>query len=121
MISFIYLSHNIQMIFGPSSPRLVLMDLYPYGNIFCGAKMKMKATIDRFEVDKAVLIVGENRDEYIIPRASLPHGVVQGLWLLVEIEDNRITNVAIDEEETAKVKEKLAEKIARLKHGERRQ
>ena len=80
--------------------------------------MKIKATIDRFEGDKAVLVVGENEDEYIVPRNSLPRGVVQGLWLKVEVEDNRIINAVIDEEETAKVKEKIAEKIARFRRGE---
>jgi hypothetical protein len=70
--------------------------------------MKIKAVIDRFDKDKAILLVGENEDEYIVPRSSLPRGVVQGLWLLVEVEDHRVINAVIDEEETAKVKERLA-------------
>jgi hypothetical protein len=77
--------------------------------------MKIKATIDRFEKDKAVLIVGENRDEYRVPLTSLPQGVVQGLWLLVEIKHHRVINAIIDEEEAAKVRARLAEKVARLR------
>jgi hypothetical protein len=75
--------------------------------------MKIKAVIDRFDKDKAILFVGENEDEYIVPRTSLPRGVVQGLWLLVEVEDHRVINAVIDEEETTKVKERLA----RFKRG----
>ncbi len=68
----------------------------------------IKAIIDRFEENKAVLIVGENKDEYIVPRTSLPRGAVEGLWLLVEIEGHRVINAVIDEEETIKVRERLA-------------
>jgi hypothetical protein len=83
--------------------------------------MKIKATIDRFEKDKAILILGEYEEEHIVPRASLPHGVIQGLWLQVEVEHDRIINAVIDEEETAKVKEKIDEKIDKLRRAERRQ
>ena len=82
--------------------------------------MKIKATIDRFEEDKAVLIVGDSGSEYIVPRSSLPHGVVQGLWLLVEVIDHRIINAEIDEEETAKVEKRIAKKIASLRQRQHR-
>jgi nitrogen regulatory protein PII-like uncharacterized protein len=82
--------------------------------------MKIKATIDRFEADKAVLIVGENEEEYIVPRSSLPRGVVQGLWLLVEVENNHVINAIVDEDETVKVKKRIVEKIARHKREGRR-
>jgi hypothetical protein len=70
--------------------------------------MKIKAVVDRFEGNEAILIVGENKEEHIVLRASLPRGVVEGLWLLVEIEDHRVMNAVIDEEEVTKVKERLA-------------
>jgi hypothetical protein len=69
---------------------------------------KIKAVIDRFEGDNAVLLVGEDEQEYIVPRASLPSNAVQGLWLLVELEQDRVMNAVIDDEEMAKVKERLA-------------
>jgi hypothetical protein len=69
--------------------------------------MKIKAVIDRFEEDNAVLLVGENEDVHIVPRSSLPHGAIAGLWLLVEVEGKYIINVVVDEEETTKVKERL--------------
>ncbi len=77
--------------------------------------MKIKATIDRFDKDKAVLIVGESEDEFIVPRASLPNGVVQGLWLLVEVKEHRIINAVIDDKETDRVEKRIAGKIASLK------
>jgi hypothetical protein len=70
--------------------------------------MKNKAVIDRFEDDNAILIVGKNEAVYVVATASLPHGAVEGLWLMVEVEDNRVINAIIDEEETTKVKERLA-------------
>jgi hypothetical protein len=88
---------------------------YKLQDVICDAKMKIKTTIDRFEEDNAVLIIGENKDEYIVPRPSLPHGVVIGLWLLVEVEDHHVINAVIDEEEASKVRERLAEMIARLR------
>ncbi len=75
--------------------------------------MKIKAVIDRFMEDKAILIVGENEAEYVVPRASLPYGAVEGLWLLVEVEDHRVIDAVIDDEEITKVKERLA----RFKRG----
>jgi len=64
--------------------------------------------IDRLEEDRAVFILGVDEDEYIVPRTSFPQGVVQGLWLQVEDEDDRFINAVIDEEETTKIKERLA-------------
>jgi hypothetical protein len=76
-------------------------------NIFIGIIMKIKAVIDRFEEDDAVLLVGEKEDVHIVPRSSLPHGAIAGLWLLVEVEGKHIFNAVVDEEETIKVKERL--------------
>jgi hypothetical protein len=83
--------------------------------------MAIKATIDRFEEGKAVLIVGEDKHEFIVPNTALLHGVIQGSWLLVKVEDDRIDNVVIGEKEKAKVKRGFAEKIARLMRWGRRQ
>ncbi len=83
--------------------------------------MKTKAVIDRFEGDKAVLLVGEEEDRLIIPRASLPSGAMEGMWLQADVEDGCVLSATIDEAETAKAKERIAEKLARLRRGETRQ
>jgi hypothetical protein len=80
--------------------------------------MKTKAVIDRFEGDKAVLLVDEEEDKLIVPRASLPSGAEEGLWLQVDVEDDRVISAEIDEVETAKAKERIANKIAKLRRGE---
>ena len=82
--------------------------------------MKMKAVIDRFEADKAVLLVGEEQDALVVPRKSLPQGVKEGHWLKVDVEDDRVLSAEIDEEETARAKERIKEKLAKLRRGEHR-
>jgi hypothetical protein len=82
--------------------------------------MKTKAVIDRFEGDKAVILVGEEEEKLIVPRASLPPGAKEGQWLQVDVEDDRVLSVALDEDETAKAKKRIAEKLARLRRGENR-
>jgi hypothetical protein len=106
--SFIYVNHHNQLgslwqkCFNAKKP------FYKHQGANCGVIMKIKATIDRFEEDKAILVVGENKDDHIVPHTTLPHSVIAGLWLLVDVEDNRVINAIIDEEETTKVKERLA-------------
>jgi hypothetical protein len=78
--------------------------------------MKTKAVIDRFEEDIAVLIVGEDRLN--VPRASLPPGVKEGQWLQIELEGKRFISAVMDDEETTRVKKRIAEKRARLKRGD---
>jgi hypothetical protein len=80
--------------------------------------MKTKAVIDRFEEDLAVLIVGEEEDKLVVPLVSLPEGVEEGQWLQVELEDDRIINAVVDEEETARAKQRIAEKVALLRRGD---
>ena len=80
---------------GTLSPWPISTDIYFDRNIFYGAKMKTKSTIDGFEVDKAVLIFGE--DEFIVPRNSLPQAEIQGLWLEVEVEDDLVITEVLDE------------------------
>jgi len=82
--------------------------------------MKTKAVIDRFEGDKAVLLVGEEEDKLIVPRASLPSGAKEGQWLQVDVEDDRVQSAIIDKAETAKRIENIEEKLARLRRGDHR-
>lgn len=77
-----------------------------------------KAVIDRFEEDQAVLLIGDQERKLVVPRKSLPRGVKEGHWLRVEMDGERLVSAAIDEEETAKVKQRIAEKLERLRRGE---
>ena len=59
----------------------------------------MKAVIDRFEGDYAVLLFGDGDLKAEIPRVLLPEGATEGSWLKVSFE--------LDEEETLRRKERL--------------
>jgi hypothetical protein len=83
--------------------------------------MKIKAVIDRFEGDKAVLLVGEEEDKLIVPRASLPTGVKEGHWLQVDVEDDRVLSATIDEIETKNRAKMIEEKLARLRRGDHKE
>jgi hypothetical protein len=80
--------------------------------------MKTKAVIDRFEGDKAVLLVGEEEDRLVVPRSSLPAGAKEGLWLQVDVADDRVLSATIDQVETAKRIERIEEKLARQRKGD---
>jgi len=77
----------------------------------------IKAVIDRFEGNNAVLSVGEENRQVIVLKKSLPKGIREGVWLQVEIEGDQLLSAKIDEEETAKMKERIAEKLERLRRG----
>jgi hypothetical protein len=87
------------------------------GNLFYGAIM-IKATIDRFEGKMAVLIVGTDEMRLDVLRTRLPKGIREGTWLQVEIKDNEIISATIDEEEMARAKQRIVEKLAALRRGD---
>jgi len=62
--------------------------------------MKIKAVIDRFEGNTAVLNVGEDERRIEAPRSSLPKGSKEGDWLQVELEGKRPVKAESDPEET---------------------
>ena len=52
-----------------------------------------------------------------MPRRELPRGVREGTWLQVELADDRVVSAAVDGQETARAKERIADKLARLRRG----
>ena len=80
--------------------------------------MMTKAVIDRFEGTKAVLSIGEENRQMVVLRKSLPKGVREGVWIQVEVEGDQIISAVIDEEETARMKQRIAEKLERLRSGD---
>jgi serine phosphatase RsbU (regulator of sigma subunit) len=58
----------------------------------------VKAVVDRFEDDKAVLVLGGGEDILIIRRSELPPGVCEGQCLQVEIRDGALMELEIHEE-----------------------
>ena len=68
----------------------------------------MKAVIDRFEGDFAVVLVGEEEIKVDIPRQLLPPGAREGSWLKIDLE--------LDPEGTKKQEEKIRGLLKRLKN-----
>ena len=80
-----------------------------------------KAVIDRIEEgEHAVLLVGEDEREWVIPVGRLPSGAVAGTWLRVRIEGEELVDLSVDAEETEQVRQRIADKMARLRQRGRR-
>ncbi len=80
--------------------------------------MLHKAVIDRFEEDQAVLLVDDEERKLIVPRRSLPRGSKEGHWLKLELAGDRLVSAIIDHEETSRARQRIAEKLNRLRKGE---
>jgi len=78
----------------------------------------MKAVIDRFEGKFAVLIVGEDEQRVNVLKKLLPKQFREGGWLQVEIQNDEVVSAVMDEEETANTKQRIADKLARLRRGD---
>lgn len=76
----------------------------------------MKAVIDRFEGDIAVLLVGERRMD--IPRTLLPKAAKEGDWLRIDMKGDQVFRAVIDAEETSNAKQRIEDKLARLRRGD---
>ena len=65
------------------------------------------AAIDRFEADKAVLLVGEEEKKVVFPADELPVGLSEGDYIRWEI--------SFDEERTKEAREEAAALLKELK------
>jgi hypothetical protein len=82
--------------------------------------MTEKASIDRFESSQAILVIGEGDvlRHVDVPKKSLPKGAKPGTWLQVEMDGDTLVSAVIDAEETARAKQRIMEKLERLRRGE---
>lgn len=46
----------------------------------------MKAVVDRFENDLAVILMGDEEQQIIVQKDMLPEGVKEGSWLKINFE-----------------------------------
>ena len=71
-----------------------------------------KAYLDRFtDNEKAVLLVDQLQQEFLIASTSLPTGSSPGTWFTVTIENGEISNFQIDEEKKATIEQEVAERM----------
>lgn len=68
---------------------------------------RMKAVIDRFEGDYAVVLVGDKEVKLNVPKELLPKDAREGSWLKITFE--------LDPEGTKKQEEKVSDLIKKLK------
>ncbi len=71
----------------------------------------MKAVIDRFEGDYAVVLFDDEEIKIDIPKKFLPEESIEGSWLKVSFE--------LDQEGTQKQKEKIQDLLDKLKSKQR--
>lgn len=76
----------------------------------------MKAVIDRFEGDVAVLLLGDEALKLDVPRTLLPKDAGEGSWLQVELQDGKLLSAVLDAEETQNRKQRIADKLERLRN-----
>jgi len=75
--------------------------------------MKQKAVVDRFEGNKAVLLIDEKPKTFL--KTELPENVKEGDWLLVEIEGGKLIHAEVDKVEKGRMKIIIEEKMAKLR------
>jgi len=78
----------------------------------------MKAVIDRFEGDLAVLIFPDEDQRLNIPRKLLPPKAKEGSWLQLDLVGGQPCNITLDEKETDLARQRIAEKLAHLRRGD---
>lgn len=67
----------------------------------------LKAVIDRFEGEYAVVLFGEDEIKVDIPKALLPEGAKEGSWLNINFE--------LDVEGEMKQRERIENKLEKLR------
>lgn len=68
----------------------------------------------------AVVVIGEGDDEHelVVPRSQLPRHSREGHWLKVEVADGQIVVAETDEAATEAARQRIAEKLERLRRGD---
>ena len=78
--------------------------------------MEETAVIDRIEEGRlAVLLVGSDERELIVPIDDLPPDAQAGHWLRVRLEDDRLVHAQIDPQQTRAVAARIQDKMALLR------
>lgn len=65
----------------------------------------IKAVVDRFEEEKAVLLIGDKEQKAIFPKEYLPQGICEGDYLRLVITYDRMATLAAKAEAEALLKD----------------
>lgn len=79
--------------------------------------MSEKAVVDRIVDDEhAVLLVGDDEQELVVPRSTLPAGTEAGGWLRITRDsDGTVVSLTPDPAETEAIRARIADKLAQLR------
>ena len=78
----------------------------------------MKAVIDRYEGNLAVLILDDTDQPFNVPAELLPPQAKAGHWLEVEIQDGQLLTAVLNDSETTAAAQRIADKLTRLRRGD---
>ncbi|MFL2099527.1 DUF3006 domain-containing protein [Desemzia sp. FAM 23991] len=67
----------------------------------------MKGILDRFEEDKAVLLVEQLNKEWIVEVDRLPAGSKKGTWFTLDISGDEISSISVDQQLTEEKSQKI--------------
>lgn len=73
-----------------------------------------RAVVDRIEEGSAVLLVGDEERELVVPIGSLPKSSGPGVWLRVTLEGEGLKHAEIDRETTRLRKSRIQGMMDRL-------
>lgn len=73
-----------------------------------------RAVVDRIEEGAAVLLVGDEERELVVPIGSLPKGSSSGVWLRVTLEGEGLKHAEIDRQTTRLRKSRIQGMMDRL-------
>lgn len=78
--------------------------------------------VDRIVDDThAVLLIGEEETEQVVPAEQLPDNAAEGTWLLITRDDEgQAVEIEVDEAQTQGMQERIASKLDRLRRRGRR-
>ena len=78
----------------------------------------VRAVVDRFEGQFAVLIVEGQSKPVDVPSDRLPNGIHEGDHLQVEFQDDQLIDIQRDPEATEQARRRIQDKVNRLRRGD---
>jgi hypothetical protein len=83
--------------------------------------LERKAVIDRIEDGRwAVLLIGQDEEEKVIPVEQLPQDAKEGTRLRLRLEKDVIQEIIVDAEETRALRSRVSSKMDKLRSRQRR-
>jgi hypothetical protein len=78
--------------------------------------MQIKAAVDRFEGDMAILVFADGLTTLPISKDVLPQGIKEGDWVRLNKDINgEISNITLDAEATKNMEARISDKLAELR------